>query len=60
MVELHVDQSRSYWVIYYFDTPALEIKHQLFNRVIYQFGNQENKLKNTLFYLYIAVRSRIK
>ena len=27
---------RSYWVIYYFDTPALGIRHQVFDRVIGQ------------------------
>jgi hypothetical protein len=27
---------------------------------VYQFGNQEEKFKNTLFYIYIAARSRIQ
>jgi len=27
---------------------------------VYQFGNQEEKIKNTLFYVYIAARSRIQ
>jgi hypothetical protein len=28
--------------------------------LVYQFGNQEEKFKNTLFYVYITARSRIQ
>jgi len=34
-----MDRPRSCRIIYYFDTPALEIRYQLFDRVIYYISN---------------------